>query len=100
MSKYTVGFLLAAAGLVLYMRAKVNAREHTFILFVKSNIFQVIEAQLGNEQMSRLHMESKEVFLTQPEIYKLQAETGNSREIKRDTEHVLHKGTFEMSIIY
>ena len=87
MSKYTVGFLLAAAGPVLYMRAKVNAREHTFILFVKSNIFQVIEAQLGNEQVSRLDMKSKEVLLTQPEVYQLQAETGNSREIKRDTEH-------------
>lgn len=38
MSKYTVGFFLAAAGPLLHMRATVTAAEQNFILFDKSNI--------------------------------------------------------------
>lgn len=39
MSKYTSGFLFAAAGPLLYRRAAVNAKEQNFILFDRSNIF-------------------------------------------------------------
>lgn len=42
MSKYTVGFLFAVAGPLLYRRAAVNAREHNFTLFDKSNILKTV----------------------------------------------------------
>lgn len=40
MSKYTVGFLFAVVGPLLYKRAAVNAKEHIFILFDESNILK------------------------------------------------------------
>lgn len=65
MSKYTSGFLFAAAGPLLYRRAAVNAKEQNFILFDRSNIFINSlwcnnSTQVDQQWQSRLHAREEE----------------------------------------